>query len=236
VTDVTKSALGNETLPCLLSHRMAANDRTDGTVLARAPQADVTTARLLEAASRCLGRWGIAKTTIDDIAREAGMAKGNFYRYFDDKADLVEAVLLSLATEIRAAMRQCATALSRASARADVVAAYNALGFAFVSSVAAHPDVARLFLQEYRCPPAGARRSLHELATELAAGAVRLSELAVEHGLIRVKDPRVSALAVVGAVERLALAVLSGELVAPPAEIAENLVELVLDGLRAPLN
>ena len=31
--------------------------------------------------------------TIDEVAREAGMAKGNFYRYFRDKADLVEAVI-----------------------------------------------------------------------------------------------------------------------------------------------
>jgi AcrR family transcriptional regulator len=164
------------------------------------------------------------------------MAKGNFYRYFDDKADLVEAIVNPLATEIRAALRQCATALSRAAARSDVVAAYNALGFGLVSSVSAHPDVARLFLQEHRSPPSPARQSLHQLATEISFGAIRVSEVAIEHGLIRVKDPRVSALAVVGAVARLALAVLSGELDSPPAEIAEILVAVVLDGIRAPLN
>jgi len=44
----------------------------------------------------------------------------------------------------------------------------------------------------------------------------------------------VSALAVVGAVERLLLAVLREEDVGNPLEIPDALTQLVLDGLRAP--
>jgi hypothetical protein len=46
--------------------------------------------------------------------------------------------------------------------------------------------------------------------------------------------PAVSALAVVGAVERLLLAVLRGEDVGNPLEIPEALTGIILDGLRAP--
>lgn len=38
--------------------------------------------RLLEAGYACIARYGIAKTTIDDVAREASMSRATVYRYF----------------------------------------------------------------------------------------------------------------------------------------------------------
>lgn len=38
--------------------------------------------RILAATVVCLGRFGIAKTTVDDAAREAGMARATVYRHF----------------------------------------------------------------------------------------------------------------------------------------------------------
>jgi AcrR family transcriptional regulator len=40
--------------------------------------------RILGATVVCLGRYGIAKTTVDDAAREAGLARATVYRYFPD--------------------------------------------------------------------------------------------------------------------------------------------------------
>lgn len=40
--------------------------------------------RLLAATVACLGRYGIAKTTVDDAAREAGLARATVYRHFPD--------------------------------------------------------------------------------------------------------------------------------------------------------
>ena len=40
--------------------------------------------RLLAATVVCLGRYGIAKTTVDDAAREAGVARATVYRHFPD--------------------------------------------------------------------------------------------------------------------------------------------------------
>jgi AcrR family transcriptional regulator len=50
--------------------------------------------RLIEAAADCLARWGIAKTTVDDVARAAGVSRATVYRYFAGKDDLVLAVAL----------------------------------------------------------------------------------------------------------------------------------------------
>jgi AcrR family transcriptional regulator len=36
--------------------------------------------RIVEATLRCVARWGIAKTTLEDVAREAGMSRATVYR------------------------------------------------------------------------------------------------------------------------------------------------------------
>ncbi|HET6794663.1 MAG TPA: TetR/AcrR family transcriptional regulator [Acidimicrobiales bacterium] len=38
--------------------------------------------RLIDAALRCVGRWGVGKTTVDDMAREAGCSRATLYRVF----------------------------------------------------------------------------------------------------------------------------------------------------------
>jgi AcrR family transcriptional regulator len=48
-------------------------------------------ARLLEAAEACFDRFGIAKTTMDDVAGAAGVSRATVYRYFTDREALVVA-------------------------------------------------------------------------------------------------------------------------------------------------
>ncbi len=38
--------------------------------------------RIAEALMRCIARWGLAKTTIEDLAREAGVSRATVYRVF----------------------------------------------------------------------------------------------------------------------------------------------------------
>src|SRR5260221_13767781 len=54
-----------------------------------------TDLRIRDAALVCIGRFGLAKTTVDDIAREAGCSRATLYRYFDGKPAIVRAALLS---------------------------------------------------------------------------------------------------------------------------------------------
>lgn len=44
--------------------------------------------RLLDATTTLLVRWGYRKTTIDDVAREAGVGRGAIYLHWKDKNDL----------------------------------------------------------------------------------------------------------------------------------------------------
>jgi len=48
---------------------------------------------LKRAAERCVDRHGIHKTTMEDIAREAGISRPSVYRYFEDRDELLLAVM-----------------------------------------------------------------------------------------------------------------------------------------------
>jgi len=175
---------------------------------------------------------GIEAVTIDEVAREAGMAKGNFYRYFRDKADLVDAVIEPVAHTTREAVQECDEKLREADGRDDAVAAYGQLGNKLVGALAMHPDAMCLYLQERRAPATTARLAISDLATDLDRRALTLSQLAVDRRLVAVANPHVSALAVLGAVEALALASVRNEVQMDPIETTRSLISIVLQGLQ----
>jgi AcrR family transcriptional regulator len=51
--------------------------------------------RAREAVLACIGRFGLSKTTIDDIAREAGCSRATLYRYFDGKPEIVRSAVVA---------------------------------------------------------------------------------------------------------------------------------------------
>lgn len=65
----------------------------------------VSEERVLDAALRCIARWGMAKTTLDDVAREAGISRATVYRLFPGGKDgLMDAVARGETTRFFAAV------------------------------------------------------------------------------------------------------------------------------------
>ena len=60
---------------------MAARTGTDNQTDARAA--------ILTAAEECFARYGIAKTTMEDVAKAASMSRATVYRYFADRESLI---------------------------------------------------------------------------------------------------------------------------------------------------
>ncbi|QHF04778.1 MULTISPECIES: TetR family transcriptional regulator [Pseudomonas syringae group] len=59
-------------------------------------EAQVTRSQILEAAEQAFYERGVARTTLADIATLAGVTRGAIYWHFNNKADLVQAMLDSL--------------------------------------------------------------------------------------------------------------------------------------------
>jgi AcrR family transcriptional regulator len=191
-------------------------------------------AGLAAAATRLYLERGLTEVTVEDIAAAAGLAKGGFYRYFTDQDELVTVIFGPLAARLIAAMRAGGEALAAADGPAALPAFYLGLAGELITALAEHREVVRLYLQECRGPARGPRRASRALAAEVEAGAVQITERARQLGLLRDLPPRVVALLVIGAVERMLIAVLDDDAVGSPAEIARTIVTIVMEGLRRP--
>lgn len=61
---------------------------------------------LVEAALRLFAKQGVDATTIDEIVIVAGVAKGTFYNYFTDRADIARAVAGTVRHSMNAAVEE----------------------------------------------------------------------------------------------------------------------------------
>lgn len=98
-------------------------------------------ARLVDATLRCVARWGVAKTSLDDVAREARCSRATVYRTFPGgKEALLDAVA---AAEIHRFLVSVAEAMDRTDTLEDrlvsgittagrAIAGHEALQFLFV--------------------------------------------------------------------------------------------------------
>ena len=74
--------------------------------MGQAPPGDVRT-RVVDAAEECFQRFGVAKTTIEDIASGAGLSRATIYRAFEGGRDeIILAVILREATRFLDRLRK----------------------------------------------------------------------------------------------------------------------------------
>jgi AcrR family transcriptional regulator len=75
--------------------------------MARTVQGDIRT-KVLEAARERMWLFGYKKTTIDEIAADAGVGKGTVYLYFESKEDIALAILAEFKQGTFARMQEIA--------------------------------------------------------------------------------------------------------------------------------
>ncbi|HPN36312.1 MAG TPA: TetR/AcrR family transcriptional regulator [bacterium] len=69
---------------------------------------------ILQAALRVFQKWGLNKTTMEDIAREAGKGKSTLYYYYKSKDEIFDAVLKIQLNNILSKAEELANSMSSA--------------------------------------------------------------------------------------------------------------------------
>ena len=89
-----------------------ANPRSPDTPVEAAPDGvrSARELRILEAAATLLARWGYLKTTVEDVAREAGVGKGTIYLHWKDKTALFRAAIWHASKQVTDDMMRRVTA------------------------------------------------------------------------------------------------------------------------------
>lgn len=189
---------------------------------------------LHEAALVLFLEQGLGATTIDEITKAAGTAKGNFYRYFVDKEDLVRGLLAPVTQKVGVDLTRAVEAIEVSRDRKTMIEAYEELGRQLAALLGSHALILKLYLQESRGAKNGARAPICELSDLIATKAIEMTRKAHDNNLLRPFQAEISALAVVGAGERLLSAVLEGQDVGDPFQLPLRVTSLILDGLRHP--
>lgn len=120
--------------------------------------------RLVDAAERCFAKFGVAKTTLEDVAGEAGVSRATVYRYFEGGRD--EIILGVVLREARSFLEGLQRRLQRESTLADSIVE----GVLYtVASVRKNDHLALLFAPEVKGETtaiAGASTALFEITTD----------------------------------------------------------------------
>jgi AcrR family transcriptional regulator len=172
---------------------------------------------VLDAATECLARHGISKTTLSDIAREMGVVPSTVYR----KVGSVDNVtMLVFAREAQRFLRRIpATLTTAAGPRAITTLMADA-----ITTLANHPVAAKVLRDEGDWMGRMVTRQLDHLLAQGVEVTAPLLTAAMAAGLVRQQDPQLLAHWML----RIALAALVAP---PPGDLQSALDELLLPAL-----
>jgi AcrR family transcriptional regulator len=181
--------------------------------------------QLLDCAIQLFAERGYADTRVLDIVEAAGVAKGLFYWYFENKEtlfrELVEHIRQQLRREQAAAMDPDADPLTRISQGAEATVRFMAVHAHFFALVEVE-NLGHQFADVLRRGTA-----VH------ASDVERLVREGVEAGLIRDEDPSLLAYGVVGAVGYYSHFHRTGRITVPVDELAGFVGRYIVRALAA---
>lgn len=188
--------------------------------------------QILLAARDMFAKRGYARTTVDDIVAEAGVARGTFYLYFGDKRDVFEELMDGFGARIASAIVRIVTDDPDRSVDAQVLENIRAIihvclaerqltKILFTDAVGVDPEFERRLLRFYD-------GLLHLLTESLKDGQ--------SLGVVADGEPRVFAVLTIGALKELLYQAVTLGLGGESAEaLSEQLFRFLGSGyLRAP--
>jgi AcrR family transcriptional regulator len=147
------------------------------------PRGDAASRRavILDAALRVFGQYGYRRTSMDDIAREAGIGKGTIYLSFASKEEVFQALSQRLAQRM---LTGAEAARHRPGTTADKLAAMHAAWFGtYADTISRSPHAAELLDAKHRLSAdlvSDAASQYKRLVRDVLAEAVAVGELDLE--------------------------------------------------------
>jgi AcrR family transcriptional regulator len=190
---------------------------------------DERRAQLVTAARDVFGQKGYHAATVDDITRAAGVAKGTFYLYFDEKREVYYELVRSFLQHVKdigASVAREVHTPGEFFARCEQAA--NELVRVFIE----HHKLARLTYRESMSLDPELERLLRDFYRDLARVEADNIRLGIELGLFRQVDPMICAYAHIGMVERVALALLHEPSPPEPRTVVRELLSIAFEGLK----
>ena len=172
---------------------------------------------------------GFDAATGDDLTRQAGVAKGTFYLYFDEKRQVLHALVESFLERLHAIGASVAREVETAT---DYFARITDATTEILRVFSEHRALAKLAYRESMGIDRRLATMLRDFYRQIAEVEAENVRLGIRLGIFREVDPLVAAYAHIGMVERVALAFCAEEPSRPPERLAAELLALGYEGLR----
>ncbi|MEU6955418.1 helix-turn-helix domain-containing protein [Streptomyces sp. NPDC045714] len=182
---------------------------------------------ILKAAVRVFARQGFAATRVDDIAGEAGVAKGSVYLHFDSRDALLAAAFEEYRAHSRAVIQQARNGPG------DGLERLARLVRSVLDMVVAEPELARILIDLWAAGRQGAASGVDISAVyrEYRAVIAELLADAEAEGVCRAGVGAGHAVVVVGAIEGCLVQWIVDPTL-PVAELTAPLLDVCVTGLR----
>ncbi len=132
-------------------------------------QRELRSGEILDAAAALFVEKGVAVTSIDDIVERAGVAKGTFYHYFQDRAGMLEALRERYAQDFADKAAKATGACDSGDWGGRLHAWIAAVAAAYISSYALHDAIFHDPAVCHRCAMSELR-VVQDLAALIGAG------------------------------------------------------------------
>lgn len=186
---------------------------------------------LMRAGMTLFSEKGYHNTKVSDIVREAGVAQGTFYLYFESKADLFAALLDEFIALITGAMSAITIDMDTITTKVQFAARIRAAVETILAVYRDNAALARIVIREGSSLDAKATERWQETIDQLAEIGTAVMDEGVERGLLPPQNTRVVPYCVLGMYERVAYRWLVEDQSKDVGELAEALTRYEMLGI-----
>lgn len=141
--------------------------------------------RILDAAERVFGRSGVSRTSLEDVARAAGVTRGAIYWHFKDKSDLFTAMVNRVTLPMEGMV-----ARSSEERAVDPLASLKAAAVFALTRTATDPQCQRVFdVVTHKCEYLDEMAGVKRRISSVEKGCIDRAEKAIRNAMKRGQLP-----------------------------------------------
>ncbi len=160
---------------------------------------------ILQAATRIFAKHGYQEASIDLVCKEAGIARGTLYQYFDDKRGLFREILQAYTERIRAFMQPFDTEGLELPSDPESLAALLSMRLHIIfQTVQEHRELYTIFFQEAQAKTTGTEDLVREVDAQFLSLMRQEILLVSAKGILKVDNAEFTANFILGGVLKTA--------------------------------
>ena len=184
--------------------------------------------RLVSCAKSVFAEKGYYAASISEIVQEAGIARGTFYQYFDNKFHIFQSILDSFLQDLEDSIKPVSMSPGAAS---PLVQIRDNLTRVF-DLVLKERDLSQILLHSTSSMDQSMEKRLSDFYDQVAGMIQRSLNLGMAMNLVRPCNPRVTAYAIIGAVKEVVFQSTAYKAHQPPVEdLVHELLEFAMGGI-----